>query len=112
MPERDITRPESDQSLTREELLIMGLARLSKFYGYRDVLREVYGDDEDAFTSGWCDGSLPVDVREAIMATIDPAKGQMLLLRRLVRQQDQMLTLFTMMATPKVVFPPEPAKET
>lgn len=94
MPQSDLDRPDTtDPSFTPAELVIMGLARLTKFYGYKDVLREVYGGDEDAFTSGWCDGSLPAEVRETILATLDPARGQMLLLRRIVRQQDELLTV-------------------
>lgn len=77
----------SKPELTREERL----ARLPQFFGWREVLEDVYDADEDAFTSAWCDGSLSLDVRRKILDTLPPLLGQMLLLRRIVRQNDQLL---------------------
>lgn len=76
---------------TVQEVTAKRLAKLPKFFSWRDVLDDVFLGDEDAFASAWCDGSLPFEVRRHILETLPPLLGQMLLLRRIVRQNDQLL---------------------
>lgn len=62
------------------------LAQLPPFYGYKDVLTRVFSDDEDAFLDAWCDGRLPLAVRQTCAETMGDLLIQTWLLRRVVRQ--------------------------
>ena len=67
------------------------LARLPRYYTYKDVLALVFDGDEDAFTRAYCDGSLSAPVRDLITETAGDQRLLVLLLRLLVRQQAQLL---------------------
>jgi hypothetical protein len=60
------------------------LAALPQFYSYKDVLA-VFDGDEDAFIDAFCDGTLPLATRTAIVETLNVQLLHVLLLRRVVR---------------------------
>ena len=56
------------------------------FYSYKDLLEEVFGEDEDHFIDAWCSGVLPPQIRRACEDTMTERTMEILLLRRVVRQ--------------------------
>lgn len=70
------------------------LSTLPRYYTWREVFA-LYNEDEDAFITAWCDGSLPLEVRRSCTETLGPGVIENWLLRRLVRQQDAILQHLT-----------------
>lgn len=70
---------------TTPNIPLATLAALPRFYSARDVLDTCFGGDEDAFYTAWCDGSLPLAVRQTCEETLDPVRLQNALLRQIVR---------------------------
>lgn len=68
------------------------LSTLPRYYTWRDVLA-LYGDDEDAFMEAWCDGTLPAAIRGGCEESLGQPRIQTWLLRRIVRQQAQIIQL-------------------
>lgn len=76
----------------RADPLATKLLALPRFYTHKDVLDQVFDGDEDAFTDAFCDGTLPPTVR-AVVWEGGASWLNTLLLRRLVRQQNDLLSL-------------------
>lgn len=68
------------------------LAALPKYHTWREVL-DLYHGDEDAFLDAWCDGTLPLAIRGICEETLGYDRLQSWLLRRLVRQQQEIIRL-------------------
>ena len=63
----------------------------NRFYNYRDVLAELFAGNEDAFVDAWVSHALPAEMEAAILDTMQPRTVELLLLRRLVRLQGEIL---------------------
>jgi hypothetical protein len=61
------------------------------FYGYRDLVADVFAGDLDACIDAYCAGLLPPAVRVALEESMSPEWLQVLLLRRLSRQLSALL---------------------
>ncbi len=66
------------------------LETLPRFYSYREVLACFEGNT-DQFLDAFCDGSLSPAVHAVIEETLNPTTLQIWLLRRLVRQMNELL---------------------
>ena len=62
-----------------------------KYYGYLDILSDIFANDEVAFLEAWCMGRLPPTVQKACWESMQPGFMQYLLLRKIVQQLDQLL---------------------
>jgi hypothetical protein len=73
------------------EVLEDRFSPLPRFYGYKDVLALCYGDDTDQFLDAFCDGSMPLAIRHVVEDTMDPNRLVAWLLRRMIRQLNELL---------------------
>ena len=62
-----------------------------RFYSYKDILADVFTSDEDAFVDAWVSQAFPPAVELAIVETMHARVMELLLLRRLVRLQGEIL---------------------
>ncbi len=74
-------------------------ASLPKYYGWKDIAA-LYGDDEDRLVDAYCDGTLPPALRHAVNETVGPQLLQTWLLRKLIRQQTEIIRLLSEPAEP------------
>ncbi len=62
-----------------------------RFYSYRDILADLFAGNEDTFLDAWVSHALPPEMEAVIAETAQPRTLELLLLRRLVRLQGEIL---------------------
>lgn len=62
------------------------------FYSYKEVVDAVFSGDIATFTDAYCSGALPIVVRHACEDTLPLERLQVLLLMRVSRQLQALLT--------------------
>jgi hypothetical protein len=105
--------PAADGSAARPDApgasdLLLKLATLPTFYGYREVLA-LFDGSEERFLDAWLADppvGLPPEVRAVCRETLSPQTFGLLLLRRLIRQQDAILAALEVIATQRDPAPP------